>query len=128
MPVEPDAVTSPAASASGEKRGPFSGGLLVFMSMGMAVVMVVTAMLVVMMVIMVVRVIMTMVVMGMIMCVIVHRMIMCCMITRRMVVRFMRMAIAGIGAALGIERRVDLDHPRAQPLDHRLNDMIAANP
>ena len=32
---------------------------------------------------------------------------------------------AGIGAALGIERRFDLDHPRAQSLHHGLDDVIA---
>ena len=38
----------------------------------------------------------------------------------------MRMA-AGIGAAFGIERRLDLDDARAQPLHHRLDDVIAAD-
>ena len=31
----------------------------------------------------------------------------------------------GIGAAFGIERRFDLDQAGAEPLDHRLDDMIA---
>lgn len=39
----------------------------------------------------------------------------------------MRMAIAGIGTALGIEWRFDLDNARAQPLHHILDDMIAAD-
>jgi hypothetical protein len=34
------------------------------------------------------------------------------------------MAAAGIGAALGIERRFDLDHACPQPLHHRLDDVI----
>ena len=37
----------------------------------------------------------------------------------------MRMSRAGIGAAFGIERRLDLDHPRAQPAHHRLDYMIS---
>jgi hypothetical protein len=36
-----------------------------------------------------------------------------------------RMAGAGIGAAFGIERRLDLDHAGTQPLHHRLDDVIA---
>ena len=43
----------------------------------------------------------------------------------RMVFRRMRMAAAGIGAAFGIERRLDLDDARAEPLHHRLDDVIA---
>src|SRR5713101_3022371 len=35
---------------------------------------------------------------------------------------------AGIGAAFGIERRLDLDHARAEPLHHRLDDVIAPDP
>ena len=105
------------------------------MSMGMAVEVVMPAMLimdmtgimVVMGVIMIIVMVMTVIMAFMI----VARMIMG-VIMRRVVVRLafrrVRVAAFGIGAALGIERRVDLDHPRAQPLDHRLNDMIAANP
>ena len=37
------------------------------------------------------------------------------------------MRMAGIGAAFGIERRLDLDDARAQPLHHRLDDVIAAD-
>jgi hypothetical protein len=45
----------------------------------------------------------------------------------RMVMRFacVRMAAAGIGATFRIERRFDLDDPRAKPLHHRLDDVIA---
>jgi hypothetical protein len=35
------------------------------------------------------------------------------------------MAVAGIGAAFRIERRFDLDHARAEPFHHRLDDVIA---
>jgi len=74
---------------------------------------IVIAMLVVMMVI-------TMVVIGMI------AMIVPGMIMSMRGVGRMRMA-RRIGAAFGIERRLDLDDPRAQPLHHRLDDMIAAD-
>jgi hypothetical protein len=54
------------------------------------------------------------------------------MAMRRVVVRLMvrRMGVTafGIGAAFGIERRFDLDHARAQSLDHRLDDMVAPDP
>ena len=46
---------------------------------------------------------------------------------RRVAFRCVAMA-AGIGPALGIERRLDLDHPRAEPFEHRLNDVIAPDP
>jgi len=51
-------------------------------------------------------------------------------ILRGMIVTFRCMRVTGarIGAAFGIERRLDLDHPRAQPLDHRLDDVIAPDP
>ena len=35
---------------------------------------------------------------------------------------------ARIGAAFGIERRLDLDHARAQAIHHRLDDVIAPDP
>src|SRR5436309_3261295 len=35
---------------------------------------------------------------------------------------------AAIGAALGIERRLDLDHPGAEPFDHRFDDVVAPDP
>ena len=37
------------------------------------------------------------------------------------------MAAAGIGAAFGIERRLDLDHARSQSLHHCLDDMVASD-
>src|SRR6202012_6300171 len=39
----------------------------------------------------------------------------------------MVMTAAGIGTAFGIERRLDFDHAGAEPFDHRLDDVIAAN-
>jgi len=80
------------------------------MSMGMAVVMLVTTMLVVVMVM------------------VVTAMCMCSMIVRRMTMPGMSMAVAGIGAAFRIEWGFDLDHPRAEPLHHAFDDMIAADP
>ena len=88
------------------------------MSMGVIVVVVIViAMLVVMMivttvVIVIIVVMVTMIVPGVIM-------------SMRGVGR-MRMA-RRIGAAFGIERRLDLDDPRAEPLHHRFDDMIAPN-
>lgn len=41
--------------------------------------------------------------------------------------RCVRMAAGGIGAAFRIERRFDLDDPRAEPLHHRLDDVIATD-
>ncbi|KZD22791.1 hypothetical protein A4A58_28020 [Tardiphaga robiniae] len=38
-----------------------------------------------------------------------------------------RLMRCGIGAAFGIERRLDLDHARAQTLDHFLDHMVAAD-
>ena len=91
------------------------------MSMGVIVVMVVIAMLVMVMVITVVIVIMIMVMI----------MIMRGMIMRRMRVRagLGRMGVAArIGAAFGIERRLDLDDARAEPRHHRLDNVIAPDP
>jgi hypothetical protein len=48
-------------------------------------------------------------------------------IVMRMIVVPMRMAGLGIGPAFGIERRLDLDHPRAKPLHHGLDDVVSAN-
>ena len=81
------------------------------MSMGIAVMMLVVTMLVVVMVIMIAM--------------IVRRMIVPCVMS----VGFMRVAMAGtgIGASFRIERRLDLDDARAQSLDHRFDDMIAAD-
>ena len=95
------------------------------MSMGVAVVVVVTAMLVVVMMVVIMGVVMmaTMIV-AMVMTGMVMR-----MTVRRMIVRLgMRMAVAVIGAAFGIERRLDFDHPRAQPLHHFLDHMVAPDP
>ena len=38
------------------------------------------------------------------------------------------MAVAGIGATFGIERRFDLDHARAEAFHHRLDDVVAPDP
>src|ERR1700722_8436476 len=99
-----------SAFTAARRRG--REGLFVVMSMGMAVVMVVTAMLVMGMVIimMMVSVIMGMIVRG---------------VAMRLALGRMCVSAFGIGAAFGIERRLDLDHARAEPLHHRLDDMIA---
>ena len=88
------------------------------MSMGIAVMMIVLAMLVMVMM----MVVMAMIMRGMIMTGVGMRMGFGVRMGLRMRVRF------GIGAAFGIERRVDLDHAGAQPLQHRLDDMIAPDP
>jgi hypothetical protein len=110
-----------SARTAARRRG--RAGLLVVMSMGMAGVMVVAALLVMVMIVIMTVVIMT-VMSGVIMACVIMGMIM-----RRVVVRLacrcVRVATIGIGATFGIERRFDLDHPRAQPLHHRLDDMIA---
>jgi hypothetical protein len=87
----------------------------------MAVRVLVIAMLVV---VMVITVMMVMIMMAMI----VRGMIMPGMGVRRAFFRCVGMAAAGIGAAFGIERRLDLDHARAQPPDHRLDNVVAADP
>src|SRR5262249_8454964 len=88
------------------------------MSMGMAVVMTVIVIVMVMTVIMVVMIAMIMV---MVMAV---RVIMA-----GVTVLVMRVSMrgAGIGATLGVERRLDLDHACAEPLHHRLDDVIPAD-
>lgn len=103
--------------------------LFVAMSMGMPVVMivVVTAMLVMNMA-MIVRVIVL--AMRMVMTVIVAAAMMATTVMAVLVMsmsarRFMR---GGIGAAFGIERRLDLDDAGTETLHHLLNDVIAANP
>lgn len=78
----------------------------------MIVLMIVIAMLVVVMVLAMMMVVMT-----------VRRMVMRAVM--RMHLRRVGMAAAGIGAAFGIERRLDLDDARPQPLHHRLDDVIA---
>jgi hypothetical protein len=84
----------------------------------MAAGVVVTTMLVVMMmVVVIVRMVMTVAVI-----MIVRRM------TVRMVMRFVRrvrVTLGRIGATLWIERRFDLDHSRAQTLDHCVDDVVA---
>src|SRR5262245_20778293 len=97
------------------------------MSMGMAVVMLVPAMVVVVMMVMAV-IIMVMMVM-LVMMAVTMRMVVRVIVTRVMGLVIMRMPVrgAGISAAFRVERRLDLDHARAEPLHHRLNHMIAAD-
>jgi hypothetical protein len=106
------------------------------MSMAVAVMMVgVVAMLVVVMVLVVTMVVMRgMIVMVMVVIMTVMVIVMVAMIVvvmpmimMRMVIVPMRMTGVGIGAAFGIERRLDLDHPCAEPLHHRLDDVIPAD-
>lgn len=91
------------------------------MSMGMAVAMLVTTMLAMMMVVIMV----VTVVVVMMRTVIVTAVIMFGMVVARMILRFVRVTITGIGAAFRIERRFDLDYPRAQPFHHAFDDVIA---
>lgn len=79
---------------------------------GMIIVMVVMAVMVVAMMIMV---ILTMVV------------VMIAVIAMRMVVVAVRVAGIGVSAAFGIERRLDLDHARAEAFHHGLDDVVAAD-
>lgn len=82
----------------------------------MAVVMVaVVAMLVVVMAMIVTMIIMAMFVM------------MVAVIVMRMGVVTMRMTGVGIGAAFGIERRLDLDHAGAETFHHGFDDVVAAD-
>ncbi|KRR24770.1 hypothetical protein CQ14_05335 [Bradyrhizobium lablabi] len=93
------------------------------------VVMIVVAMLVVMMIVITVVMVITVVI---VITVVVVRVIIMVMMTvimmvvavimRGMIVRGLR-----VGAALGIERRLDLDDAPAEPLHHRLDDVIAAD-
>jgi len=86
------------------------------MSMGViVVVMIVVAMFVVVMVV-VITVVIVITVM------IVTAVVMMAMVMRRMIMRRLR-----IRPALGIERRLDLDDARAEPLHHRLDDVIPAD-
>src|SRR4051812_8334482 len=88
------------------------------MSMGVIVMaMIVLALLVVVMVVIMVMTV-AVVVRGMM----VRRMIMPGVVMRAGFGR-VRMAV-GIGAAFGIERRLDLDHARTKSSHHRLNDVI----
>ena len=67
-------------------------------------------------------------VVAMLMAVIVTAMILFGMIVATMTMRFVRVALAGIGATFGIERRFNLNDTRAETRHHRLDDVIAANP
>jgi CRP-like cAMP-binding protein len=84
--------------------------------------MVVTAVtVVIMLMLMLMTMIMTVIMRGMI----VRRMIIAAMAVR---VRFLGMRVrGGIGAAFGIERRLDLDDAGAEPGHHRLDDVVAAD-
>src|SRR5450432_1175936 len=93
------------------------------MSMGMAMMMIVIAMLVMVMIVMVMMAVIIMMMFAMLLrWTIMHR------VTMRIAFGGVRMAVAGIGAAFGIERRLDLDHARAKPLHHRLDHMVAPDP
>ena len=85
------------------------------MSMGVIVLVVVIAMLVMVMIVAVIMrrvIVRSMIVPGVVMPTIFHRM----------------RVTAGIGAAFGIERRLDLDDARAEPRHHRLDNVIAPDP
>ena len=84
--------------------------------MGVIVVVVIVAAMFVMMMVVIMTVSMAVIVVGM-MAVIVR-----VIVTMR--VAFLRRRV---GAALGIERRLDLDDARAEPLHHRLDDVVAAD-
>jgi hypothetical protein len=75
-------------------------------------------------------IVVVMIVIAMLVVMIVITMMMVIVITVVMVTMIMRGVIMrrlGIRPALGIERRLDLDDPRAQSLHHRLDDVIAAD-
>src|SRR4051794_39512807 len=91
------------------------------MSMGVAVVMLVVAVLIMVRMIVMVTTMMRMVI---VMTVIVVK-IMPMVMVAVCVVMIVRGMGGRIGAALGIERRLDLDDARAQPLHHFLDDVIA---
>src|SRR6185437_7834827 len=97
------------------------------MSMGMAMVVLVTTMFIVVMMVMAVIVMVGMMIMVVVvmLVIVIMRMVMAGMM--RMIIMRMAMRSAGIGAAFGIKRRLDLDDARAQSLHHRLDHMIAAD-
>src|SRR6185437_10971000 len=101
-------------------RSSTGGGSFVIMSMGVAV-MPVTAM--------VVMLVMVVVIMVMMIAMIVMMVMAMRMIVAGVTMPFMRMTMrrSGIGATLGIERRLDLDDACAEPLHHRLDDVIPAD-
>ena len=92
--------------------------------MAITVVMIVAAMLVVMVVVMIM--IMVIVIMMVVMAVIM-RMAVGMIVPGVAMRRLLGMGVPGIGAALGIERRLDLEDAGPQPLHHRLDDMVAAD-
>jgi hypothetical protein len=51
-----------------------------------------------------------------------------CIVMMRMIVGGMCVAAAGVGAALGIERRLDLDDSGPEALHHRFDHMVAPDP
>ena len=87
------------------------------MSMAVTVVMLVVAMLIMVMVIVAVAMMMRVIML------VTMRVVMAG-VSIVMIVRGMR---GRIGAAFGIERRLDLDDARAKPLHHRLDDVIPAD-
>ena len=89
------------------------------------ITMVVTMRVVVVTMVVAMVVVATMLIMHMTMsAVIVMAVIMMAVIVMRMSLRLMG---SGIGAAFGIEWRLDLDHARAEPAHHLLDDMIATD-
>lgn len=99
-----------------------AGGPALFaaMSMGMTVAMLlVAAMVVVVMMIVVMTVTMIMVMR-------ITR-VTCMLVCRIRMHLCVPMLTSGIGAAFGIERRLDLDDARAEAFDHRLDDVIATD-
>ena len=98
------------------------------MSMGVVVVMMgMVAMLIMMMVVVVMRmIVMVMVTITMVVTVIV-RFAMGMIVPGVSMRVLVGMRMLGIGAALGIERRFDLDDTGPQPLHHRLDHVIPAN-
>src|SRR6185312_8808079 len=88
-------------------------------------VVLVTTMFIVVMMVMAVIVMVGMMIMVVVVMVVTVCMVMASMM--RMIIMRMAMRGAGIGAAFGIKRRLDLDDARAQSLHHRLDHMIAAD-
>jgi hypothetical protein len=91
-------------------------------------VMIVFAMIIMVVVIMVVVMVVTMrMIVRRVLRVIVGSVLMAVLVTTGVVAMLMPLAAAFVSAAFGIERRLDLDDARAQPLHHRLDHMIAAD-
>ena len=91
------------------------------MSMGVAVMMLVVAMLI-MVVVMLIAVAAMMMCMVMVMIMVMAVVVVMTAVAVIMIVRGMG---GRIGAAFGIERRLDLDHARTESLHHFLDDVIA---